>query len=66
MDGGPKPAGRPAISQVGKMSLGKEKSSDEAERLAPPNIQAWDEYMQNRFNGSISYESLGARFSKSP
>jgi hypothetical protein len=46
------------------MSLGKNPSSDQANRPEPSNSQAWDEYMQSRFNGGMNYEGLGARFSK--
>jgi hypothetical protein len=52
------------ITSAGKMSLGKNPSPDQANRPEPSNSQAWDEYMQSRFNGGMNYEGLGARFSK--
>jgi hypothetical protein len=53
-------------TSAGKMSLGKTPSSDPANRQAPSDTQAWDDYMQRRFNGDLNYEGLGAHFSKGP
>ncbi len=52
------------ITSAGKMSLGKNPSPDHANRPEPSNSQAWDDYMQSRFNGGMNYEGVGARFSK--
>ena len=60
----PKQARGSINTTAGKMSLGKNPSSDQANRPEPSNSQAWDEYMQTRFNGGMNYEGLGARFSK--
>jgi hypothetical protein len=55
---------RPVANPPGKMSLGRNAPSEEAKD--PANAEAWDMYMQNRFNGGMNYEGLGARFSKVP
>ena len=60
----PKQARGSINTTAGKMSLGKNPSSDQANWQEPSNSQAWDEYMQSRFNGGMNYEGLGARFSK--
>jgi hypothetical protein len=60
----PKQARGSINTTAGKMSLGKNPSADQANRPEPSNSQAWDEYMQSRFNGGMNYEGLGARFSK--
>ena len=44
------------------MSLGRNSSSEDAN--GPDPAEEWDTYMQNRFNGGMNYEGLGARFSK--
>jgi hypothetical protein len=63
---GSKQARRSIITSAGKMSLGKNPSPDQANKPEPSNSQAWDDYMQSRFNGGMNYEGLGARFSKGP
>jgi hypothetical protein len=55
---------RPVATPPGKMSLGRNTPSENAKD--PANAEAWDTYMQNRFNGGMNYEGLGARFSKGP
>jgi hypothetical protein len=62
--GEPSASSRPAASPPGKMSLGRN-SSTEAANGPDPAVE-WDTYMQNRFNGGMNYEGLGARFSKEP
>ncbi len=57
---------RPAASPAGKMSLGRNNSSNKADVPSPANGEAWDVYMQHRFSGGMNYEGLGARFSKGP
>jgi hypothetical protein len=63
---GSKQARGSIITSAGKMSLGKNPSPDQANKPEQSNSQAWDDYMQSRFNGGMNYEGLGARFSKGP
>lgn len=53
----------PSKDFSGKMSLGKIDPADQADDPEPPS-QEWRDYMQSRFNGSMNFEGLGARFSK--
>ena len=62
--GEPSASSRPAANPPGKMSLGRNSLSKDAN--GPDPAAEWDTYMQNRFNGGMNYEGLGARFSKEP